>query len=154
VGFAVVGLLAGCGDSQRNAFVCPASEGHSVVQPFNGRLVALGRPPIYVRIDNRGDLRRGVVALGLTDFPGWFAVKTHFFSVRGYDGPVRVHVKRIDRRGAARLGNAPTDGSTFSAPTVGDQPVFTWMRAPGCYRWSISSRGFHETVVIRATAHE
>jgi hypothetical protein len=29
---------------------------------------------------------------------------------------------------------------------------FTWMRSPGCYQWGIKGPGFHEKVVVRATA--
>lgn len=162
VTFAVVSLLvAGCGGSQRHGFVCPVSRGHSVVTPLTGRLVALGRPPVEVRIDNRGDLRRGLVVLGLTSFRGWFALKTHFFSFRSYQGALRVRVQRIDRSGIARLGAAPTSGASLSAPAGPaaemisgwrDWPWFTWMRSAGCYQWNISGHGFRESVVVRATA--
>lgn len=124
------------------------------MQPFNGRLTALGRKPVYVRIDNAGNLGRGVVMLGTTDFPGWFAIKTHFFSVGDYRGPVHVTAKRIDQPGVVRLGSTPHSGNSISAPASADLIQFTWMRTPGCYEWNISGRTFHETVVVRATPHK
>jgi hypothetical protein len=148
-----VALLSGCGGSHGRGFVCRPSRGHTVVQPFNGPLTALGRKPVYVRIDNAGDLGRGLVMLGTTAFPGWFAVKTHFFSVTSYRGPVHVTVKRIDHPGLARLGNSPDGGDSFSAPASSDLIQFTWMRSPGCYEWNISGRAFHETVIVHATPH-
>ena len=91
--------------------------------------------------------------LGTTAFPGWFALKTHFFSVGDYRGPVHVTVRRIDHSGVARLGNSPAGGDSLSAPASPDLIRFTWMRNPGCYEWDISGHGFHEAVVVRATAH-
>jgi hypothetical protein len=124
-----------------------------VVQPFNGRLTALGRKPVYVRIDNAGDLGRGVVMLGTTIFPGWFALKTHFFTVGHYRGPVHVSVRRLDQSGVAGLGDSPHGGDSLSAPASPDLIRFTWVRSPGCYAWSISGRTFHETVIVHATRH-
>jgi hypothetical protein len=102
---AIAVVMAGCGGSRKMTFVCAVTRGHSVVTPLTGRLIVLGKPPIEVRIDNRGDLRDGLIVLGLTSFRGWFALKTHFFSQSSYDGPVRVRVRRIDRSGVVRLGN-------------------------------------------------
>jgi len=151
--------LAGCGASQKRTFVCPATRGHMIVTPFAGRIVALGNPPVEVRIDNRGDLRRGVVVLGLTSYHGWFALKTHFFSVRSYEGRFRARVRRLDQAGIARLGDAPPGGASLDFPpgpatnTISgwrEWPSFTWMRTAGCYEWTISGRGFQESVVVRA----
>lgn len=123
------------------------------MQPFNGRLTALGHAPVYVRIDNRGDLRHGVVTLGSTDFRGWFAIKSHFFSVAGYNKQIRVAVKRIDQNCVARIGDSPHGGDALSASAAPDLIWFTWMRTPGCYRWNISGPAFHENVVVRAAAY-
>ena len=149
--FVGVALLSGCGGAQKRPFACRPSRG--VVQPFNGRLTALGQRPVYVRIDNAGDLGRGIVMLATTSFPGWFALKTHFFAVGDYRGPVRVTVRRLDRPGVARLGDSPNDGDSLSAPASPDLLWFTWVRSPGCYEWRISGRTFHEAVVVRATPH-
>lgn len=95
----------------------------------------------------------GVVGLGTTTFPGWFAMKTHFFSVADYRGPVHLTVRRLDQPGVARLGNSPHGADSLSAAASSDLIRFTWVRSPGCYEWSISGRTFHETVIVRASPH-
>ena len=160
VGIGVV-LLTGCGGSHRGAFVCPASRGHSIVTPLTGRLVVLGRPPVEVRIDNRGDLRQGVVILGTTDFAHWFALKSHFMTPSSFRGGFTVRVRNLGSDGVARIGGQPS-GTSFSAPAgpaaneaagwrdfVGG---WTWAPRAGCYEWSISGNGFQESVVVDARA--
>jgi hypothetical protein len=137
---------------------CPGSTGHPVVTPFTGRIIALGFGPVEMRVDNAGDLLRGVADLGRTDEPGWLALKTHFFARPSYRGPFVVRVRRIDGPGVVELGGSPTNAPLVVPPgptanTVAgwrEVPVFTWMKVPGCYAWSIDGLGFHETVVLRA----
>jgi len=154
-------LLAGCGSSKQ-AFVCPVSIGHAIVSPLTGRLVVVGGPPGEVRIDNRGDLRHGVVVLATTDYPGWFGLKSHFVTPPSFRGGFTVRVKTLGSTGVARIGGAPSETS-FSAP-AGPSPNeaagwrdfvggWTWIRSAGCYEWNISGHGVHEQVVVRATAH-
>lgn len=155
-------MLGGCGGSHKS-FACPASPGHSVVTPMTGRLVVLGRPPVEVRIDNRGDLRHGVAVLGTTDYAHWYALKSHFMTTPSYQGGFTVRVRALGGSGVVRLGGAPT-GTTFTV-TSGTAPSdaaggwrdfvggWTWARGAGCYEWDVSGHGFHESIVVRATAH-
>lgn len=156
----VIGVvaLAGCGTSHE-AFSCPVSVGHTINTPLTGRLVVLGQPPVELWIDNRGDLRQGVVVLGTTNYPRWFALKSHFITPPTYRDGFTVRVHRLGDRGGARLGDTPS-GTSFTAPagptaneTAGwrDFPgAWTWTRGAGCYEWNISGQGFHESIVARA----
>jgi hypothetical protein len=137
---------------------CPVSKAHSVETPFSGRILAFGSGPVGMSVDtSAGDLRRGVI-LGLTDEPGWLALKTHFFARPSYRGPFVVRVLRLDRSGLVDIGGAPIDAPLVipPGPTANtfsgwrEAPVATWMKAPGCYAWSVDGLGFHETVVLRA----
>ena len=153
-------VLGGCGASHKPV-VCPVSSGHTIVTPLTGRLVVLGRPPVEVRIDNRGDLRHGIAVLGTTDYTGWFALKSHFITPPSYQGGFTVRLRQLGGAGLARLGGEPS-GTSFSAP-AGPAPNeaagwrdfpggWTWTRGAGCYEWDISGHGFRESVVVRATA--
>ncbi|MGH2882177.1 MAG: hypothetical protein ACRDPA_05660, partial [Solirubrobacteraceae bacterium] len=145
-GVAVATLcVTGCGGSHKRAFVCPASRGHSIVTPMTGRLAVLGRPPVEVRIDNRGDLRQGVAALGTTDYARWYALKSHFMTTPSYRGGFTVRVRALGGSGVVRIGGAPT-GTTFRV-TASTPPSdgasgwrdfvggWTWARGVGCYEW-------------------
>jgi hypothetical protein len=136
---------------------CPVSTGHSVATPFSGRIVALGSGPVGIIVDNSGNLIHGVAVLGRTAEPGWLALKTHFFARPAYRGPFVVRAVRFDRSGLVEMGGSPTNAPVVVPPgptanTIAgwrEAPVFTWMKAPGCYAWSIDGLGFHEAVVLR-----
>lgn len=156
LGFVVV-VLSGCGGSHK-AFACPVTRGHDVSTPLTGRLVVLGRPPVEVRVDNRGDLRSGVTVLAASGYRGWFALKSHFLTPPSFQGGFTVHVRQL---GGAKvgLGDSPPGGSFTAA--AGPAPNesggwrdfvggWTWVRTAGCYDWEIVGQNFRESVVTRA----
>jgi hypothetical protein len=151
-------VLAGCGGSGR-AFLCPTTGVHHVITPLTGRTVVLGGSRVLLDLGTPS-LRGGTVVLGrVSNWPGWFALKTHFLARPSFGGGFSVRVRRLDGKGAAGLGGQPPGGA-FSAPAgpaaneAGgwrDFPVpATWVRSPGCYQWTISGRGFQESAVIKA----
>jgi hypothetical protein len=153
-------VISGCGPSQR-AFVCPVSRGHSVTTPLTGTLVVLGRPPVEVRVDNRGDLRRGITVLATTDYDGWFALKSHFVTPPSFRGGFSVHIRQLGSNGKAGLGDYPPGGSFNAAAGPAPNEAggwrdfvggWTWTRSAGCYEWDIAGRSFHESVVTNAKA--
>lgn len=151
---------AGCGASHE-ASVCPVSRGHSVSSPLEGRLVVLGQPPVEVRIDNRGDLRRGVAVLGTTDYRGWFALKSHFVTPPSFRGGFTVRVRSLGGNVKVGLGGTPPGGSfTAAAGPAPNEAAgwrdfpggWTWTRSAGCDQWEISGHRLQESVVVRAQA--
>jgi len=111
-----------------------------------------------VFINNAGNLREGRAHLASTNFPGWLALKTHFFSRPGYRGPFLVRAKRLDQSGPIALGATPTQGSTlfvpFGSATNGlegwrEFPKSTFVKSPGCYAWQVDGLTFSELIVVR-----
>jgi hypothetical protein len=108
-------------------------------------------------IVNAGDLRHGKVRMA----PGtgrWYGIKTHFFSLPGYQGPFLVRARRLDHRGPIRIGASPASARPLlvpAGPTANGSagwrvvPYFTFVKAPGCYGWQIDGRTFSETIVAR-----
>jgi hypothetical protein len=131
---------------------------------FGSRTLALGSGPVRVDIDNVGDLRHGKVNMapgGPGVPPGWYGIKTHFFSFPGYQGPFLVRAKRLDRSAPIRLGASPVQAAPLvvrpgAAPNGSNGwrefPYFTFVKAPGCYGWQIDGRTFSETIVARVLA--
>jgi hypothetical protein len=110
-----------------------------------------------VGIDNPGDLRHGKVRMA-PGSAGWYGIKTHFFSLPGYQGPFLVRARRLDQRGPIRIGASPASARPLlvpAGPTANgsggrrEVPYFTFVRAPGCYGWQIDGRTFSETIVAR-----
>lgn len=66
---------------------------------MTGLLVLLGRPPVEVRIDNRGDFRHGVAVLGRTDLPALVCLKSHFVTTPSYQGAFTVRVRSLGGTG-------------------------------------------------------
>jgi hypothetical protein len=119
---------------------------------------ALGNGLVRVAINNPGDLRRGEVNMATGGTSGWHGIKTHFFSVPGYQGPFLVRAKRLDRSGPIRIGATPTHAAPLMVPagptpngSAGwrELPYFTFVKDPGCYGWQIDGRTFSEIVVAR-----
>jgi len=93
---------------------CPATPGQFLTTPdFAGWTLGNGR--VRVVIDNQGDLRHGKVNL-VHGPSGWDNLKTHFFSVPGYQAPFLVRAKRLDHPGPIRLGAAPSQTAPLVVP--------------------------------------
>jgi hypothetical protein len=139
---------------------CPASHGRYVSTPTASG-IALGDGPVRVFVNNAGDLGRGRAHLASTDFPKWLALKTHFFSSPGYQGPFLVRAKRLDRDGAMVIGAKPKEAAPLLVPSgpaangLGgwrEFPYFTFVRSPGCYAWQVDGLSFSEVIVVRMLA--
>lgn len=136
---------------------CPATAGKYVTTPDFGSWT-LGDGQVRVAINNVGDLRHGKVRMGADGAAGWHGVKTHFFSVPGYQGPFLVRASRLDHSGPIRIGATPAEAGPLlvpSGPTANgssgwrEVPYFTFVKTPGCYGWQIDGRRFTETIVAR-----
>jgi hypothetical protein len=121
---------------------CPASRGYVASPTVRG--IALGSGPVRVFVNNAGDLRHGRAHLASTDFPEWLALKTHFFSSPGYQGPFLVRTKSLDRAGPIALGGRPTEAAPLLVPSgpaangvAGwrEFPYSTFVKSPGRYAW-------------------
>jgi hypothetical protein len=136
---------------------CPATAGKYVTTPDFGSW-SLGNGRVRVAINNAGDLRHGKVRMAAGGAAGWYGIKTHFFSVPGYQGPFLVRARRLDGPGPIRLGGSPAETGPLlvpSGPTANgssgwrEVPYFTFVKAPGCYGWQIDGRMFSEAIVAR-----
>lgn len=153
--------LSACGGSSQNGriiSVCHSTRGQTIGSPVTGSIVGFGRPPVLVRVDNTGNLNAGQLVLGKTDYPGWLAMKTFFFTPPSFRGGFVVEVQAIDGSSAAGIGMAPP-GRKFKAkagPAAEtshgwrEWPAFTWVKGAGCYRFTISGKHVHETVTLAA----
>ena len=136
---------------------CPATPGKYVTTPDFGSWT-LGSGRVRVAINNPGDLRHGKVHMGADGAAGWYAIKTHFFSVPRYQGPFLVRARRLDHSGPIRIGASPAQAAPLvvpSGPTPNGSsgwreiPYSTFVKAPGCYGWQIDGRTFSEIIVAR-----
>jgi hypothetical protein len=136
---------------------CPATTGQYVSTPDFGSW-ALGNGPVRIAVNNPGNLRHGTVHLATGAASGWLSLKTHFVSAPAYQGPFLVRTKRLDRRGAIRLGATPAQTRPLAVPagptpngTDGRReiPYFTFVKAPGCYGWQIDGLTFSKIIVAR-----
>jgi hypothetical protein len=137
---------------------CPASRGRYVATPTASG-IALGSGPVRVFIDNAGELRGGMAHLASSRFPGWLALKTHFFSVPAYQGAFLVRAKSLDQSGPIALGATPRHAARLFVPSgpaanglAGwrEFPESTFFKAPGCYAWQVDGLTFSEIIVVRA----
>lgn len=136
---------------------CPASRGRYVATPTASG-VALGSGQVRVFINNAGDLRHGTAHLASTGFPGWLALKTHFFSVPAYRGPFLIRAKSLDQSGPIALGATPRQAARLFVPSGPSAnglagwrefPKSTFVKAPGCYAWQVDGLTFSEIIVVR-----
>ena len=128
---------------------CPGSPARYVSAPAFGSM-ALGTGLVRVGVD--ATPAHGGLRAGHTDFPGWRALKTHFFSFPAYRGPFLVRAQRLDRAGPVRLGGSPAGGGPLVVPPGSgwrEVPYFTFFRSPGCYGWQVDGLTFSEIVVAR-----
>jgi hypothetical protein len=156
----VVGLTA-CGGSSKNSqimSVCRSTSGRVTGSPVTGSIVALGRPPVLIRVENEGNLNAGQVTLGKTVYPSWLAIKTFFFTPPTYRGGFTVRVKAINGTSTVGIGTLPPGGkftakSGPAALTKGgwrEWPAYTWVKAPGCYLFTIKAGLLEEHVTVAA----
>jgi len=151
--------LPNCGGSSANSrliSVCQSTEAHSTTTPVTGRIYAFGGPKVEIEVDNTGNLGHGQAILGTTDYPGWSALRTHFFTPPSYTGPFSVGVKGIEGSGVAGIGPTPPGGAINEPAGPAQEashgwrewPAFTWVKSPGCYVFTISGPGFVKHVTI------
>lgn len=136
---------------------CPTTPGVLVNTPYFGGW-AFGNGPIRVLVDNAGNPRRGVIALGRNP-PSWPSLKTHWFSEPSYSGPFSVRVTRLDGTTPVIQGLTPaaTPLVVPPGPTVNggdgwrEAPYPTYMKQAGCYGWEVDGLTFRELIVLRTT---
>ncbi len=158
--FVAVALTA-CGGTSQNSriiSVCRSTQGHTVGSPVTGSIVALGGPRVLIRIENSGNLDAGELTLGKTTYPGWLAIKTFFFTPPTFRGGFTVQVQAINGSSIAGVGAQPPGGkfTVKSGPAAEtshgwrEWPAFTWVKGPGCYRFTIGGKHVHERVTVAA----
>jgi hypothetical protein len=150
---------------------CPTTAGTPFMNSYFGG-VGLGTAPVRPDIGNGGEVTHGRIDLGTTEDPGWFGIKTVWYSVPSYHGPWSVRAVRLGGSGRIDLGSEPAPrpargGSPFSPVAVGaapgdtintgdgyrTDPRTTWISAPGCYAFQVSGLGFSELIVFQALPH-
>ena len=93
-----------------------------------------------------------------TDYAGWLAFKSLWYSEPRYKGPFLVRVRRLDGAGAAGLLETPQLTSFYTPPgptmntTNGyrEVPGATWLKTPGCLAWQVDGLTFSNVIVVRA----
>ena len=139
---------------------CPASRGSPVSTDLFGG-IALGSGPVRVIIGEQspGDVRHGVATLiSPTSVPPWLGLKTLWFSVPAYQGPVIIRAERLGRPGPVALGEGPLVAPLVvpPGPTLNGgggwriAPGGLWVRTPGCYAWQVDGLDFSEIITVRA----
>jgi hypothetical protein len=142
---------------------CPASSGRDYTNSLFGG-IRLGRGPVLplVAVTKPSDAapaRRGFLRFRkYAEHPGWFFLKTLWFSFPRYQGPALIRGRQLDGTGPVGIGEVPTttDSLFHAGPTVNggggfrEWPGGTWIRAPGCYAWQVDGMGFSYTIVFRA----
>jgi hypothetical protein len=142
---------------------CQATPGRQLkASDFGG--VALGKGPVRplvapanLRATNAA--KKGTLVFYRSpEHPGWFELKTLWFSVPSYRGPVWIRARRVEGHGVIRFGEAPeledpllSAGSTVNG-TRGyrEWPGATWIKRGGCYMWQIDGTDFSQLVLFRA----
>src|SRR5207245_3446782 len=89
----------------------------------------------------------------------WRSVKTLWFSISGYQGPVLIRGRQLDGPHVTVFGEgvpAVIDPQFGPGPTLNGRdgwrewPGGTWLRHPGCYAWQIDGTGFSHVIVFKA----
>lgn len=141
---------------------CPTTPGKFYRNDqFGG--IALGRPPVRPLISpSRGrDLvpaKRGLLHFSNEGSGGWFSVKTLWFALPSYRGPVFIRGRQLDGPLRTTFGESPVlvDPQLPPGPTINGRngfrewPGATWLRGPGCYAWQIDGTTFSTVVVFEA----
>jgi hypothetical protein len=138
---------------------CPTTTGHHDHTPlFDG--IALGTGLVRPLIAMGGDPRHGTTVAAPTQYPGWIAFKTLWFSVPRYQGPFVIRGKRLDRTWLLEFGGSPTPGPLVipPGPTINSRagyrtaPGGTWVNQPGCYGWQVDGLDFSDVIVVRVVS--
>lgn len=126
--------------------------------------IALGNGPVLpllgvARPRDAGPAKQGVLRFrSYSDYPGWFNLKTLWFSFPRYEGPVFIRGRQLDGSHPVGIGDAPSraDPEFPAGPTVNggdgfrEWPGGTWLRAPGCYAWQVDGLDFSYVIVFTA----
>lgn len=144
--------------------MCPTSTGRQYMNSLFGG-IALGSGPVLplvgvARPGDQGPAKQGVLRFHrYPDYPGWFNLKTLWFSFPSYQGPVFIRGRQLDGSELMGIGEgAPSTADTeFAAgPTVNggdgfrEWPGGTWLRATGCYAWQVDGLDFSYVIVFTA----
>jgi hypothetical protein len=92
------------------------------------------------------------------DYPGWFRVKTLWFSFPKYQGPALIRGRQLDGSSPLGTGEEPSiaDPEFQAGPTVNGEggfrewPGATWLHTPGCYGWQVDGLDFSYVIVFTA----
>ena len=142
---------------------CPTSSGRLYTNSLFGG-IELGSGPVLpllgvARARDVGPAKQGVLRfIPSTDYPGWFSLKTLWFSFPSYQGPVFIRGRQLDGSHSVGIGDGPsTNDPEFPAgPTVNggggfrEWPGATWLSAPGCYAWQVDGLDFSSVIVFTA----
>lgn len=142
---------------------CPTSTGRHYKNSLFGGIV-LGRGPVLpllgvARPRDQGPAKQGLLRFRSSpDHPGWFTLKTLWFSFPRYQGPVFIRGRQLDGSQPVGIGEAPstTDPEFPAGPTVNggegfrEWPGATWLRTPGCYAWQVDGLDFSYVIVFSA----
>ena len=92
------------------------------------------------------------------DSSGWYGVKTLWFSMPQYQGPVLIRGRQLDGPHKIVMGEGPdlVDPQLGPGATLNgldgwrEWPGGTLVRTPGCYAWQIDGTDFSNIVVFQA----
>lgn len=135
---------------------CPTTHGHKVdFRAFGGFSLGTAGPVHPIIAAPLIPLRHGVAVADRAD--NWYSVKTLWYALKKYQGPLLIRGARLDGPGSVTFGGAHTlgflaDGGTAAGKrgSVGMRswPGGTWVREPGCYGFQIGGSGFSDVLVL------
>jgi hypothetical protein len=142
---------------------CPTSIGREYTNDqFGG--ITLGIGPVFPLVGvaeprDVGPAKKGVLRFHpYADYPGWHYIKTLWFSIPSYQGPVLIRGRQLDGESPVGIGEEPSiaDPELPAGPTVNGEGGFrewpggTWLRTPGCYAWQVDGLDFSRVIVFTA----
>jgi hypothetical protein len=140
---------------------CPASRGRMFDTSEFG-VFALGGPPVQPGLgilprDVRR-ARRGIVVFRARPSDGWYGVKTLWFGMPRYRGPLLIRGRQIGGSGSVAFGEGGAavrdpqipPGRTKNGVRYRQWPGGTWIRGSGCYGWQVDGVGFSHVIVFKA----
>jgi len=140
---------------------CPVSHGsHYTNDEFGGVALGLGAVRPLVVPNKDSDIRAALS--GVLRFSpgrdGWHQLKTLWFSLPNYQGPLLIRGRQLDGANPVIFGEAPAlmdpqmpPGSTVNGHNgFREWPGATWLHSPGCYGWQVDGLDFTRVIVFRA----